>query len=298
VRLRADPLCSAKYEPDEEVVMKVLRAEELGMCFGVRDALQAMAAIEDPARVTIHGELVHNHEVLRDLDRRGFRRSPEGERPVPETPVVLVTAHGISERERARLAAAGKQIVDTTCPLVHKAHAAAQQLQRQGCRVLVVGKQGHVEVRGIVEDLRDAVVLGSVDDVVPWPDAMLGLVFQTTTQVEVAFAIEAAVRERNPHAELVVADTICSPTKARVAALRALLPQVDALVVVGGKNSNNTKQLVRTAEAAGVRTVHVEHEGELEAAWFAGVAAVGLTAGTSTLARTIYAVHQRLCAIA
>lgn len=278
--------------------MKVLRAEELGMCFGVRDALEVVAAVEDPSRVTIHGELVHNVEVLRELDRRGFARSPEGERPVPATPVVLVTAHGISERERARLQGAGKQLIDTTCPLVQKAHAAAQRLQAEGCRVLVVGRRDHVEVRGLAEDLCEPVVLGSIADVATWPEKKLGLVFQTTTQVEVADAIEAAVRAQNPHADVVVADTICSPTKARVEALRALLPQVDLLVVVGGRNSNNTKQLVRTAEAKGVRVRHVEHEGELEAGWFEGVGAVGLTAGTSTLARTIDAVHQRLLALA
>lgn len=278
--------------------MKVLRAEELGMCFGVRDALQVLDEVADPSRVTIHGELVHNREVLHDLDRRGFLRSPEGERPVPSTPVVLVTAHGISERERARLEGAGKQLIDTTCPLVRKAHAAAQQLQQQGCRVLVVGKRDHVEVRGLAEDLRDPIVLGSTTDVTTWLDRKLGLVFQTTTQVEVADAIEAAVRAANPHAELVVADTVCSPTKARVEALRGLLPRIDALVVVGGRNSNNTKQLVRTAEQAGVRTLHVENERELEAAWFRGVETVGLTAGTSTLARTVDAVHQRLCELA
>lgn len=120
--------------------MLILRAAELGMCFGVRDALLVLDAIENPRDVTIHGELVHNGEVLAALDRRGFQRSPEQRRPVPETPVVLVTAHGISDRERQRLLAAGKQLVDTTCPLVHKVHTEAQRLQARGARVLVIGK--------------------------------------------------------------------------------------------------------------------------------------------------------------
>lgn len=278
--------------------MQILRAAELGMCFGVRDALDVIEAVPNPTDVTIHGELVHNQEVLRDLDRRGFAHSSEDARPVPSTPVVLVTAHGISDRERDRLRGAGKQLIDTTCPLVQKAHAAAQELQRAGFRVVVVGKRDHVEVRGIAEDLCDPIVVGCVEEVVTWPDAALGLVFQTTTQVEVAAAIEAKVRERNAHARIAMADTICSPTKARVAALRELLPQVDALVVVGGRNSNNTKQLVRTAEASGVRALHVEHAGELEAEWFAGVRVVGLTAGTSTLSTTIDAVHATLDRIA
>lgn len=278
--------------------MKILRADALGMCFGVRDALQVLDLVPEPTEVTIHGELVHNAEVLRELDRRGFARSPEGERPVPATPVVLVTAHGISERERQRLQTAGKQLIDTTCPLVQKAHAAAQLLQQQGCRVIVIGKRDHVEVRGIVEDLVDPIVIGATTEVTTWPETRLGVVCQTTTQSDLAETLLAAIQRANPHAQVHFADTICSPTKARIAALQALLPQIDALIVVGGHNSNNTRQLVRAAEAHGVPALHVEHAGELDAAWLAGRDRIGLTAGTSTLARTVDAVHAALLAIA
>lgn len=271
--------------------MQILRAAEMGMCFGVRDALHVLSQLQRPEQVTIHGELVHNGEVLSMLDRRGFHRSPEKERDVPETPVVLVTAHGISERERHRLSAAGKQIVDTTCPLVHKVHETARQLQQEGRRVVVIGRRDHVEVRGIVEDLRDAIVVGGPGDVVSWPEQRLGVVSQTTTQVAAAEAVVAAIRAANPGADLRVVDTICSPTKARIAAVDALLPVVDALVVVGGRDSNNTKQLVARAERAGVPALHVESARELDRAWFAGRRVVGLTAGTSTLQRTIDEVH-------
>ena len=138
--------------------MQVMRADELGMCFGVRDALAALAQVDDPAAVTIHGELVHNPEVLGWLHRRGFPQSPEDARAVPATPFVMVTAHGISERERQRLQQAGKQLLDTTCPLVKKAHAAAQQLQQDGRRVVVLGKPGHVDA------VSNAVASGIVAD--------------------------------------------------------------------------------------------------------------------------------------
>lgn len=278
--------------------MQILRAEELGMCFGVRDALQVLETIEAPHDVTIHGELVHNGEVLAALDQRGFQRSPEGARPVPTTPVALVTAHGISNRERARLANAGKQLIDTTCPLVRRAHDAAAQLAAEGRRVLVIGKRDHVEVRGIVEDLHDAVVLGGLDDVVRWPETKLGIVCQTTTQEAVAERLVAAVRTANPHADVRCIDTICSPTRARVAALEALLPRIDALVVVGGRDSNNTRQLVLTGERRGVPVVHVERPEQLVPAWFQGRRIIGLTAGTSTLGRTVDAVQARLAEIA
>lgn len=290
-----DSLCDAKSAGDGPVV---LRADAMGMCFGVRDALAALAALPDPRRVTIHGELVHNPEVLADLDRRGFHRSGEDDRPVPATPAVLVTAHGISQRERRRLQAAGRELIDTTCPLVQRAHDAAHRLQAEGRRVIVLGRAGHVEVRGIVEDLRDPIVIGTADEVRRWPESRLGVVCQTTTGEDVAAALLAAIRAANPQADVAFADTICSPTKARVAALAALLPCVDGLVVVGGHNSNNTGQLVRRGQAAGVSVHWVEHAGQLDATWVRARAVVGLTAGTSTLPATIDAVHAELLRLA
>lgn len=278
--------------------MRVLRADELGMCFGVRDALAALAQVADPAAVTIHGELVHNPEVLGWLARRGFAQSSERARAVPPTPFVMVTAHGISERERQRLLAADKQLLDTTCPLVKKAHAAAQQLQREGRRVVVLGKPGHVEVRGLVEDLAAPLVVAGLADVATWPESRLGVVAQTTTPIDTVDELLAAIRAANAHADVLYVDTVCAPTKARVEALERLLPQVDALVVVGGHESNNTRQLVARGAAAGVPTCHVAAVRELDPAWFAGRQVVGLTAGTSTLPRTVDEVHGWLLRLA
>src|SRR5947209_13507607 len=110
--------------------MKIIRADVMGMCFGVRDALQIIADIDRPEAVTIHGELVHNEVVLNRLGERGFRMvSERGRTELPLTETVLITAHGVSQVERRRLEAAGKRLVDTTCPLVTRAHAAAQKLQ-------------------------------------------------------------------------------------------------------------------------------------------------------------------------
>jgi 4-hydroxy-3-methylbut-2-enyl diphosphate reductase len=295
-----DPVCRSGYfaVQSKEVQMRIVRADELGMCFGVRDALAVLDGIAEPQAVTIHGELVHNTDVLGLLDRRGFHRSPESARPVPATPSVLITAHGISERERARLAAAGKQLIDTTCPLVRRAHDAAQVLAAEGRRVIVIGRRGHVEVQGLVEDLHEPIVVGGVDEVVTWPEPRLGVVCQTTTQEAVAAAVVAAVRARNPHADVRFLDTICSPTKVRVAAVDALLTRVDALVVVGGRDSNNTRQLVLRGERAGVPTLHATGAGDLVADWFAGRRLVGLTAGTSTPDAAIAAVLARLRTIA
>ncbi|MCR9247558.1 MAG: 4-hydroxy-3-methylbut-2-enyl diphosphate reductase [bacterium] len=274
--------------------MKILVAAELGMCFGVRDALAATRAIASPEDVTIHGELVHNGAVLRELDGRGFHRSPEDDRPLPTTSHVLLTAHGVSDRERARLLAGGKVLIDTTCPLVQKAHEAARTLAEAGRRVLVIGKRDHVEVRGLTGDLPDAIVLQNPGDVETWPDRRLGVICQTTTPVDHASAIRRAITVANPRADIEFVDTICAPTKARIAALDALLEQVEVLVAVGGKGSNNTRALATKARLAGLIAYHVEGPDELREEWFVGHRMVGLTAGTSTLDSTIAAVRARL----
>lgn len=274
--------------------MRVITARALGMCFGVRAALVKLSRIESPGDVTIYGELVHNQEVLAGLRRRGFPMVGETDRDLPSTPAVLVTAHGISDRERTRLEAAGKAVVDTTCPLVRRAHLAARRLAAEGRHVIVIGRKGHVEVRGLTGDLESFDVVEGPEDVRRWPHARLGVLSQTTTPARRVEAVLRAVVERNPHADVRFADTVCRPTRDRQAALRELLGRVELLVVVGGRNSNNTRELVAAARRAGVPALHVEGPADIRRSRFDGVRVVGLTAGTSTPPETVEAVRTAL----
>ncbi|MBM4068678.1 MAG: 4-hydroxy-3-methylbut-2-enyl diphosphate reductase [Planctomycetes bacterium] len=279
--------------------MQVLLADVAGMCFGVRDALAVLDRVERPDQVTIHGELVHNEAVLTRLRDRGFRMLAEnGRRSLPVTETVLITAHGISDKERRRLESAGKALVDTTCPLVARAHQAAQNLQRDGYFVIVVGRPGHVEVQGIVEDLSDFAVVERVEDVRRYPSRRLGIMCQTTTPARLAAAVREAIAKQNPDAEIRFVDTICHPTKDHQKALERLLEQVQAMVVVGGKNSNNTRELVARCQERGVTAFHVQSAADLDPVWFAGMRTVGLTAGTSTLDASIQEVRAALQEIA
>jgi 4-hydroxy-3-methylbut-2-enyl diphosphate reductase len=276
-------------------VMQVIRAEVMGMCFGVRDALQALADVKQPEQVTIHGELVHNETVLVQLQSRGFRMIDERKRQeLPATDRVMITAHGVSQRERKRLAAAGKELLDTTCPLVERAHQAAQRLRQLGCHVLVIGKPGHVEVQGIVEDLESYDIIQNPADVRTYPFPRLGLMCQTTCPERLVQEIRQAVTAKNPHADINFADTVCHPTKEHQNALEKLLDEVSLVIVVGGRNSNNTRQLVERCCERGVHAYHIQSAADLQPEWFVGVDCVGLTAGTSTLQVTIDEVHQAL----
>ncbi len=276
--------------------MRVIRADVLGMCFGVRDSLAMIDQVPAPDRVTIHGELVHNEVVQIGLLARGFAMRKEAERKqsVPETPLVLITAHGVSDRERQRLISAGKQLVDTTCPLVQRVHHAAQALQAEGRFVLVIGRRGHVEVEGIIEDLDSYVVIDSESEVRPYPSNKLGIVCQTTATGREVAQIRAAVTALNPGADIKFVDTVCLPTKEHQRALENLLDKVEAVVVVGGRNSNNTRQLVARCAERGKPALHVQSAADLDPAWFKTYAKVGLTAGTSTLHETIDEVHRAL----
>ncbi|HTI49500.1 MAG TPA: 4-hydroxy-3-methylbut-2-enyl diphosphate reductase [Planctomycetaceae bacterium] len=278
--------------------MHVILADSFGLCFGVRDALSLAERTRDPQSVTIHGELVHNERVLHHLSGRGFHVTPESDRKtLPTTPRVMVTAHGISDRERGRLESAGLRLIDSTCPLVQRVHRAAQALAAAGRYVLVIGRPGHVEVQGIVEDLSDFEIVDRPEDVHPYPEQRLGIICQSTTSPRLAEQVQAVIREKNPHADIEFVDTICQPTRDRQEAVRRLLPQVDAVVVVGGRNSNNTRELAALCEAGGKPAFHVQSADDLDPQWFRDCRTVGLTAGTSTLDETIESVRNALLAM-
>jgi 4-hydroxy-3-methylbut-2-enyl diphosphate reductase len=275
--------------------MRVLRASSLGMCFGVRDALQLMEGVPDPRAVTIHGELVHNEEIQTQLARRGFHLTPEHDRgELPATPLVVITAHGVSEKERRRLREAGKELLDTTCPLVRRVHDAAQNLQRLGYFIVVIGRRGHVEVEGIVGDLDRYAVVQNAGEARRFEADRLGVVCQSTTPPAEALEVLAALEAANRGKEIRYVDTICRPTRERQQAVLALLGRVEALVVVGGKHSNNTRQLARLAESRGVPVLQVQTAEDLDPAWLASFEVVGLTAGTSTPDPVIESVYQAL----
>ena len=164
---------------------------------------------------------------------------------------------------------------------------------------MVIGKRGHVEVAGLTGDFPAAFVVENVDDISQLPQhERYGVISQTTQPLEKVQALVAAIRNARPTSEVRFSDTVCQPTKNRQLALRKLLAECDTMVVVGGRNSNNTVQLVTAASAAGLTVFHIERPDELDPAWFSTAENVGLTAGTSTLKETVAAVHARLAEIA
>ncbi len=274
--------------------MKILLAEHFGMCFGVRDAVAEAERLAAEGPLTILGELVHNPIVRERLRAQGISEA-SADTTSAASDRVMITAHGVSDAKKEEWRRRSAFVADGTCPLVRHAHEQLRQLVASGYFPVVVGKPGHVEVNGLVGDFPDAVVLSSSEDVsnLP-PHSRYGIISQTTQPIEFVRSIVDFVRHAHPGSEVRFVDTVCKPTKDRQAALKKLISEVQAVVVVGGRDSNNTRQLAETCRAAGKIAFHIERASDLNPEDFTNIAMVGLTAGTSTLRETVAEVLHRL----
>lgn len=277
--------------------MKLIRAESMGMCFGVRDAIAYARQSVESGPLTVLGDLAHNERVVSDLRARGVRIEKNLDGPLSDT--VMVTAHGASQARVQRLRERGHEVLEATCPLVRFAHRSASRLVAEGYFPVIVGMAHHVEVRGLTEDFEESVVVLTVEEVDALPfRPRYGVVAQTTQPVAHVRAMVERLRLRFPESDVKWIDTVCRPTKDRQKAAVDLAQAADVVVVVGGAHSNNTRQLVRTSESFGARAYHVQAPEEVDPQWFSEEMTVGLTAGTSTPDEQIDAVEARLRAIA
>jgi 4-hydroxy-3-methylbut-2-en-1-yl diphosphate reductase len=261
--------------------IQVIRAEHLGMCFGVRDAIELALRRADAAPLTILGELVHNDAVLADLRSRGIATADDPSHVTTRT--VMVTAHGASERTLANTRALGLEVVEATCPLVRVAHRAIRALVRDGYHPVIIGQRTHVEVRGLTEDLDEFDVVLDESGVVSLQEyPRIGVAAQTTQPVDRVRHLVALIRRQFPRSDVRFIDTVCRPTKERQDAAVELARRSDVVIVVGGAHSNNTRELVNTCRLHCFHVHHIQTEADLRREWFSTAARVGLTAGTST----------------
>ncbi|HTU88514.1 MAG TPA: 4-hydroxy-3-methylbut-2-enyl diphosphate reductase [Gemmataceae bacterium] len=267
--------------------MQVRLAEHLGMCFGVRDAIDLALDLTSQGPLTILGDLVHNPDVVAQIDAAGAFRVQRQEDI--GTPAVLLTAHGVADRVRQELRERGLAVHDATCPLVTRAHRALARLVAEGRHPVVIGQPQHVEVRGLVGDLDDCTIVQTETDldqlaerIEREPDVRLGAVAQTTQPLERVHELIGAMRRRFPNTDLHFIDTVCQPTKDRQQSLRDLAAETDVVIVVGGPDSNNSRKLVELARHLGRPAHLVASAAELRPEWFVDCSLVGLTAGTST----------------
>lgn len=257
--------------------MEVRIARQYGFCFGVRRAIKIADEFDGP--LTTFGPLVHNPYEVKRLEEKGIASTLEI--PNIKTENILVRAHGIAPAVMDELKKKGK-VVDGTCPLVKKVHGIAQMLDRAGYKILIFGQKNHPETKGtqgyignkgiVIENAEEAKQFsGSYDKI--------ALISQTTEIIEEFKEIESILKEKYPN--LRVLDTICQPTKENQNAATELARESDLVVVVGGKNSSNTKKLAINCSKI-TKAVHIENPEELDKLDYDGVNVLGLTAGAST----------------
>ncbi|HOW66406.1 MAG TPA: 4-hydroxy-3-methylbut-2-enyl diphosphate reductase [Candidatus Paceibacterota bacterium] len=277
--------------------MKIIRATAMGFCFGVREAVNLALTEGGRKPLSVLGELVHNPDVLKMLHERRIRLVSRVDEV--RTATVMITAHGASDRTKALARAAGLEVLEATCPLVQLVHRTVRQLVDEGYHPVIVGQKNHTEVRGITEDLDafDMVLEESdVDELVPRP--RFGVVAQTTQPIARVRNLVQRIRNRFPASEVRLVDTVCQPTKQRQAAVVELARKVDMVLVIGGRQSNNTRQLVEACRLHCGLVYHVESARDVASEWFAHISSVGITAGTSTPDFVIDAVERRVQEIA
>jgi 4-hydroxy-3-methylbut-2-enyl diphosphate reductase len=278
----------------------LLLAGPRSFCAGVERAIDIvdLALEQRGAPIYVRKQIVHNEHVVADLERRGAIFVEELD-AVPDGATVVFSAHGVAPAVRSAATVRGLDVIDATCPLVSKVHAEARRFASEGKTIFLVGHAGHEEVEGIqgeapdsirlVEDLADAARVGAPD-----PDRVAYLT-QTTLAADETDEIVARLRERYPALRAPGSEDICYATSNRQNAVRAVARESEVVLVVGSETSSNSKRLVEVARREGARAYLVDDETDIDVAWLAGAATVGITAGASAPERIV---HRLVAALA
>jgi len=282
--------------------MEVVLANPRGFCAGVDRAIEvaetALARFGPP--IYVRHEIVHNRHVVASLRAKGaiFVEDPA---EVPPGSILVFSAHGVSPAVREAASERGLRVIDATCPLVTKVHVEATRMAREGHEIVLIGHAGHVEVEGTLGHAPSAMhLVQSVEDVarleVRDPER-LGCVTQTTLSVDDTREILEALRARFPKLALPRKDDICYATQNRQNAVKLLSDDAEVVIVVGAPASSNSNRLVELAAKRGARAYLVESADDVDPAWLAGVARVGVTAGASAPESLVQGVVARLVEI-
>jgi len=262
--------------------MEVVLAKNAGFCMGVRRAVDTTLGMVQKGETTIatFGPLIHNPQVLKLLEEQGVRILTEI--PAQATGSIIIRAHGIPPEEKKKLEATGARVEDATCPRVLKVQAIIARYKKEGFATVIIGDRDHAEVEGLMGYAGNTgqVVNSEADVAALRLDGPYIIVSQTTQDEHLFERLKEMILQKYPGGE--VFNTICDSTHKRQEEVRQLCHDVEALVVVGGKTSANTKRLGEIAESLGCPVFMVESETDLDSQALGRYGRVGVTAGAST----------------
>jgi 4-hydroxy-3-methylbut-2-enyl diphosphate reductase len=268
----------------------------MGFCWGVRRAIDIMEkAADDRGEIISLGPIVHNPQVVRELEGRGVRTA--GDLSGGDSLPVAITAHGVGPEVLDEARSRGNEVIDTTCPIVTRSQRWAKKMSEAGFTVVIFGDPKHREVKGVLAWAGASAV--AVQDGDPLPAGLpsrLAVISQTTQSPErFAEFVATLMKERvGQIGELRVINTLCDVTSSQQAAARELAQEVDVVLVVGGRSSANTRHLLDVCKEEGSVAYHVEGADELKVEWLKGCQRVGVTAGASTPDSAVEAVVRQV----
>jgi (E)-4-hydroxy-3-methyl-but-2-enyl pyrophosphate reductase len=271
--------------------MEIRLAKHSGFCFGVKRAIQmALDAADKEHPVYTLGPLIHSPQMVNELSEKGIRFAETASELHNST--VIVRSHGITMQDRELLIRNGNKLIDATCPYVSKAQEYVKQLCKDGFPIVVMGDKDHPEVIAMLSYCNgDALVVANPDELPDKTWQKLGILSQTTKNLEMlqklVFRLIPQVRE------LRLFNTICTATSLRQEATTALAHKSDLMIIIGGRNSSNTRMLA--ALCSGItKTLHVETADEIKAEQISSHSRIGLTAGASTPDYLIVDVYNKI----
>jgi len=264
--------------------VEILLAKDMGFCWGVRRAIDIMEkAADERGEIISLGPIVHNPQVVRELEGRGVRTA--GDLSDGDSLPVAITAHGVGPEVLEDARSRGNEVIDTTCPIVTRSQRWAKKMTEAGFTLVIFGDPDHREVKGVLAWAgANAIAIKDGDPLPAELPSRLAVISQTTQSPErFAGFVSQLMREHVGRiSELRVINTLCDVTSSQQAAARELAQEVDLVLVVGGRSSANTRHLLDVCKEEGTLTHHVEGPDELQAEWLNGCRSVGVTAGAST----------------
>jgi 4-hydroxy-3-methylbut-2-en-1-yl diphosphate reductase len=269
--------------------VEILIAKMAGFCFGVKRAIDMAFTLSKKGGVYTYGPLIHNPQVIEKLRERGVDMTDNLDRDDIRT--LLIRTHGIPYDFLKKTVTAGYDVVDATCPFVKKAQYYAKLLRKEGYQVVILGDREHPEVKGLMSYAGKDVIITDGETLTRLKKKV-GIVVQTTQPIERLKRLLGIVIQQSK--EIKVYNTICDSTALRLKETEELARKVDAMIVVGGKNSANTTQLAHLCRSLHIRTCHIETADEMKEEWFREVNKVGITAGASTPEWIIEDVKKRI----
>ena len=284
---------------NKENNIKTILANPRGFCAGVVRAVEIVeqALLLYGAPIYVLHQIVHNQQVIQDLEARGVIFT-EDMKSIPPRTVTVLSAHGVSDAVMETAKAQDLEIIDATCPLVTKVHLQAKRYSKSGHEVVIIGHRGHVEVEGTYGRVRGTVhVVGTVEDVqalVVSDPKRVSYVTQTTLSLDDTRSIVEALKDRFPEVKGPELSDICYATQNRQNAVRSLAEKVDVILVVGARNSSNSARLQEVGEMSGVDAYLIQDANEISPDWFTNSSDIGVTAGASTPEILVQGVLDRL----